>query len=379
MKNAYPIFNEDLYNTLVGICKKKRNVFSRSFEYDGVHYIIFHYKNNTYFPTPEWRECRGCMFEVTQDGSYIAPVCRPFEKFFSSKELKKKDLREPLIDFYGESSSYKLYTKLDGSIISSFLHKNELDFKSNQAVNGIHTIDAKRILDEQSEFRLNIEEATKNGNTVMLELTSPELKIVVPYEKSELTVIGVRNISDGQYWSHDKLVEFFGVDKVVKECSDMNIEDVYSLENVEGCVAVYDSMLRIKIKSHWYMKASKPGNNGIVCKGLLEAFKSDEMVKQYLLRINKLHEDDEEMVEKVKFILEKGRTFFENVYKAAQDNVENNDIFKDEEELKQARVLITFSQKHIHRYDSSKKSVFKNLVKYKASVMKKIVNEWLEE
>ena len=255
--STYPRFDEDTFNKMVELTNTCKYLRRRILELDSSFYMVFSYVYNGSFKTPYERECRGSMFKVTESGEYIEAVCRPFEKFFDHTQIEKREkLKNTLDEFYGKARRYRIFEKIDGSIISSYIHQNMLHFKSNKAVDNNHINVAVNYLSNHQPFWNIINIVTKTGYTIMFELTSPDLKIVVPYEDVNMTIIGVRDIEIGTYWDHETLVETFGEDRVVKEYH-LDLDSIKKMEDIEGFVVTYGSEMRIKYKTDWYLEQGK--------------------------------------------------------------------------------------------------------------------------
>lgn len=254
MQTSYPRFDKALFDKLKQLITAHKYLRMKQMVFEEVHYIQFHYKVTGKFDSPETRECRGCLFEVTPNGEYVAPVCRPFEKFFEDSQLESNpSLRINLDAYYGPRGKVRYYEKLDGSIMSSYIHKDRLEFKSNGSIDSALTLQAKTIVDADADYKHKIESLTRQGYTVIFELCTVKMRIIIAHEKDEMTVLGVRHIETGEYWSYEAMCEYFGASHVVKTLEVQDIAALRKQENMEGVVAHYESGLRVKIKTGWYV------------------------------------------------------------------------------------------------------------------------------
>merc|ERR1711881_339391 len=95
--------------------------------------------------------------------------------------------------------------KEDGSIISTYIHAGNLDFKSKMSL-GVPdgAIQVKCVtkyvnLPENAGLKSELEKITKAGYTVNMEWTSPGNMIVLPYQNDKLTILCIRNRADGTF------------------------------------------------------------------------------------------------------------------------------------------------------------------------------------
>lgn len=85
-----------MYQNLMDLCSTNDAFFFKDFQRNQRWYRIFNYRLASYtdFLLPSALECRGIMFEITNEGAeesdyseYIALTCRPQEKFFNVNEV----------------------------------------------------------------------------------------------------------------------------------------------------------------------------------------------------------------------------------------------------------------------------------------------------
>ncbi|CAF1019148.1 unnamed protein product [Didymodactylos carnosus] len=87
--------------------------------------------------------CRGTMFTITQQGG-AALVCLPPEKFFDYEEGNRQ--QEHFDRKFGDKM-----VKLDGSLISTFLHKGrEVRLKSKTSLTSKQVMKATQLLTGES-------------------------------------------------------------------------------------------------------------------------------------------------------------------------------------------------------------------------------------
>ena len=260
----YPYFDESTYELMNKICTTHKQYTKNVCEFQGGKFVVFRYKRASNFIEAESRECRGSMFLVDDNEKFLKPMCRPFEKFFEQGQIEKNDRRRKTLEiFYGPHSKVpvEVYEKLDGSIVSSFVYEDKLYLKSNKVIQNEITFLAREYLTKNLDLEEKVLNVTKKGYTVIFELTSPKNRVVIEHKDTKLTIIGIRHVYDGHYWTHDEMTNEFGKEHIVRKV-DMNLEDVNNIskmKDIEGFVALYDNGLRIKYKTEWYLE--KGGSN----------------------------------------------------------------------------------------------------------------------
>ena len=98
----------------------------------------------------------------------------------------------------------------------------------------------------------------------MFEYTSPDHRLVVSYEKPQLTLLAVRETISGSYMPHAALVDLALVYGVPVARTFGRVDDVKTfiaagraLEGVEGYVVAFDSGHRLKLKADAYVLRHK--------------------------------------------------------------------------------------------------------------------------
>jgi len=241
-----------LYEDLMILCNTTEVFYYQDVELEDSIYRIFNYRLASYtdFLHSNALECRGHMFEIKDTKIRLASWCQ--HKFFNIYE-------NPFTMNVDLSQIDKIEHKLDGSLISTYLHKNELRLKSKGALFSDQAIDAMNwlYLPENSELK----EASYNGaileQTINFEYVSPYNRIVVGYLEPQLIVLNIRNNIDGSYieitsdhplFKYTKpSVDLTGLDKTefVNNIPDM-------LDDIEGFVVKLPTGLWMKIKTDKY-------------------------------------------------------------------------------------------------------------------------------
>lgn len=213
-------------------------------KHDGYSVINYVYTLENTFDSALSRECRGLKFDL--DGNLIA---RPFHKFFNLGEKRAAE-EEPW------QSEHIVLDKLDGSMIHPAYVRGELVFMTRMGVSA-PSVQALKVA-TQSVCDL-CADMIAAGFTPIFEYTSPDNRIVLAYEKSELTLLAVRHIRTGAYIPHRELVRVadkYGL-PVAKAFSSVRDYKAFwsnarAQEGVEGYVIAFDDGHRLKIKTDAY-------------------------------------------------------------------------------------------------------------------------------
>ena len=209
--------------------------------------ILFSYRFADYLmyrQEPDSVELRGIVFDR---GGNV--VLRPYPKFFN--------LGEPLCPVsegeYGVANE-----KLDGSMVSAALRGGRLVAATRKSLGpNPHLERALGILRSREGYLRLLEE--NPGKTAIFELLDPEFLNIVPYTRSELVLVGLRDNATGAVAGPEELeelgrahgipvapVRYRGKVGEIKRA-------VRPLEGVEGVVVHADSGLA-KIKTAWYVR-----------------------------------------------------------------------------------------------------------------------------
>jgi T4 RnlA family RNA ligase len=220
-------------------------------------YRVFNYRLASYtdFLAPDALEARGIMFYIDHNQVDDAPklVCRPFKKFFNKDE-------NPFtmnLDFSPENVA-KVAVKEDGSIISSYIDvpTGELRLKSKQSLLSEQTRMANEFLarEENRLLKQETEMLTREGMTVIFELVSPANRIVLEYPKTELRVLGVRAlVGPGVMLGIEDIPDYPELGKLwTREHDFIPVDQVPSMEGIEGFVYTLKDDTMVKVKTEWY-------------------------------------------------------------------------------------------------------------------------------
>ena len=243
-----------IFNALMNLVESNDAFLYKDLVLDDVTYRLFDYRLASYSDfLPEYaREARGIMFDITDIEKPIL-VCRPMEKFFNLNE-------NPFTLDLDLSNVLYVMDKLDGSLISTYLHKGKLRLKSKMSLDSDQALMAMDWLNlpENANFKESLEVVAESGLTVSLELTSPLNQVVVKYENTRLRVINIRDNTTGRHLSLTTFWDtFFDPDEVVSvtiphpnEIEEL-VAGIKDKTGIEGYVLVFPDQL-VKVKTDWY-------------------------------------------------------------------------------------------------------------------------------
>lgn len=245
-----------LFQNLMNICDNPDTGFYYVDRIDPQGYTcrIFSYRligSYSNFLLPGAMDCRGTMFTKYEDEWVL--TCLPMKKFFRLNE-------NPItMNLDINHVDWKIEDKLDGSLISSFLMKNgEWGLKSKTSIDSAHACIAKMLIDMPSfqELKDFIQHHVELNHTVNLELTSdnPDLRIVVAYDQTNLTVLNVRDNITGEILDYNELnVPLKHRVKFYKLTLPEAIDACKTLHGIEGFIAYNKTLdMVVKLKTEWY-------------------------------------------------------------------------------------------------------------------------------
>ena len=228
-------------------------------------YRIFNYRlvNWTTFQNAiDAKKCRGTMFEISNE-RVLASL--PPNKFFNYAEGD--------VNHRNFSGEILVHEKLDGSLISTYMHNGEMRLKSKGSINSSQAIEAMLWLElpENSDLKQNmINILNEHECTINLEWTGPQNRIVVGYESADLRVLSINMHNSGYTILNleDSDLPFVKQIDLDEYCADLEEETIDSIVNKmynettgEGYVIsfLYDSDLQyqVKVKNHTYCNLHK--------------------------------------------------------------------------------------------------------------------------
>lgn len=249
-------FQKKLYTDLIALTEANEAFYFQDFELDGRTYRIFNYRLASYtdFQLPGAMECRGVMFEVvsvhiTTDRVVTDPVrlaSLPMEKFFNLNE-------NPMTMGLDLSKVKAIEEKVDGSLMSTYLHNDELRLKSKGSISSDQALAAMKWLSRNGPFKEMLIAAAKLDTTVNLEWCSPEHRIVLGYMEPTLKVLNIRDNVNGSYYTLPAVWDQYAVKRIESNDPVAFVASIPAMTDLEGFVVVLESGQRIKIKCEWYL------------------------------------------------------------------------------------------------------------------------------
>lgn len=276
----------EIYNDLMELCESNDAFFYIDHTSPGGGlYRVFTYRLASYtdFTNKNALETRGSMWEIDSNGIMIRCAARTMKKFFNAYE-------NPYTMFSTDTTCEDIAVvmpKLDGSIISTFRDNDgEIRCKSHTSLSSDHAINSTRLLNENQNLYQYIDEADRLGYTVNLEYTSPEYRIVLPYQVEQLFVLNVRHRISGellcgkalrdkfpclsQYSTNmtgNDIHHTFPIMPTFKE----SIDKVRSMLDIEGFVCIMKDGTMCKIKTDWYCSLHLTKDSILIDSHLYEA------------------------------------------------------------------------------------------------------------
>lgn len=262
---------EAIFNDLMNLTATNDAFMWKDFKsVGGGTFRIFTYRLASYtdFLSPSALECRGTMFEISKHdhdtGSYLRVASRTPQKFFNAYE-------NPFTMYDKTTLSSEISVvmdKLDGSIISTFM---DVDFvvrtKSHGSLDSEHAYNSTALLHKDKEFYEEVFQAEMFGYTVNMEYTSPEFRIVLPYQEDDLTVLNLRHRANGSLligkeleaqfpllYARSVFAKYGEIDSTfpMHETLYDSIEAVRTITDIEGYVLILNDGRMCKIKTDWY-------------------------------------------------------------------------------------------------------------------------------
>lgn len=241
-----------LYDGLMALVANNEAFYHQDFVLDGKTYRIFNYRLASYtdFLQPGALECRGIMFEIDSSGM-VRLAAMPMEKFFNLNE-------NPMSMNLDLTQVDEILLKVDGSLMSTYLHNDTLKIKSKGSISSEQCIAAMDWLELQPLFTRVLKSLTDLNWTVNLEWCSPVHRIVIGYAKPHLKVLNARNRTTGAYMDYQTLCDVFSTENVIDRIQVSDpvafVASIPSMtEDIEGYVIRLKSGQRVKIKTEKYL------------------------------------------------------------------------------------------------------------------------------
>lgn len=309
-----------LFNELSLLCEdtKSEAFYFDDFDLEGTNYRIFNYRLASYtdFTKPSALECRGIMFETVM-GVPVRLASRPMEKFFNYNE-------NPFTMNLDLSKIRRIELKADGSLISTYTHKDTLRLKTKGSIYSDQCKAAYEWLCKQHpSFGNTLVLLARQGWTTNMEWVAPDNRIVLPYMDSKLIVLNVRNNQTGEYMPYEQVVETFGKERVIETFDFTDpvefVKSVAAMKNIEGGVALMENGQRFKIKCDWYLTLHRAKDSIHSDRRLFEAV-LDEGIDD----ARSLFADDPLVLKRIDEMQEKVDRFYNHMVKIIENFYKTN-------------------------------------------------------
>ncbi len=198
---------------------------------------------------PIAQECRSLVLEL---GTWDI-VSRSFNRFFNYGEAPC-----PAVDI----TRLTACEKVDGSLIGLFNYKGEWLYRTRSMIMPENTINAWEVTwKEHIETALGENYKTRlNGfehNTFILELTSPENRIVTRYgDAPQMTLLAIRDNEQGHYETRDRLWDY-----TLNGIPEWRKAHTYKFETVSDCLIAAKALRNLEEGFVLYNRHGEP-----VCK-----------------------------------------------------------------------------------------------------------------
>ena len=301
---------------------------------DYKQFIVLNYcQLNTPKTDPRWHDCRGLIVRKQPKGSYTNKdiLSRPFTRFFNFGETFDTT------DFnFGHSIAYD---KIDGSLspvwFNPFSNRWEVSTRQMAYAEGTTSFgnSYRRLFldgghegsEENFQIRMNLLNNVMPGYTWIFEMTSPETRVVTPYNEKSIWFLAARNNMSGQYLManaiRELLVECIPAVKFPNEYyfstpaeCELAAKNLPALE--EGYV-LYDpsTQNRVKIKSGSYVQIHHMRDNGVINPKRILSLIMENEYEEYLVYF----ESDRELFEPYIRKYNELKVWIENTYNDIKD------------------------------------------------------------
>lgn len=216
--------------------------------------VLFKYNQlESDFTIEEVQECRGLILDSSNNWEVI---CYPFKKFFNIQEQLASNI---------DWNTSKIFTKLDGSLISFYFYNNEWNISTSGVLDGSSTVNSglesyRDLVIETIKLQYNqtLNEFTQILNPLyyyMFELCTPKNIVVTPHQDSKLYLLSMRNSLTLQeecieLMKPNLLIapnnELLDIDSINKTFDTLSWKD-------EGYVVCDSNFNRVKIKNPAYL------------------------------------------------------------------------------------------------------------------------------
>ena len=266
--------DKEHYDLLIQLTETDSEFFYAEQTSDNKIYHIFNYRLASYesFMNPKVADsyialsARGIMFDVT-DKENIKISSRPMNKFFNIEQGEVDRSNMKLVGYMD---------KLDGSLISTYIHNGELKLKTKGSIKSEQAVAAMEWLDlpENSEMKNFLKFHTeKNNLTVNMEWTAPDNQIVLFYPEASLRILNMVNNKNGKILTAENIDKenlvnkdiFVKSHKIPNMSLDNIIESIRNEQGNEGYILEFSdsegNSHLVKVKNIWYVNLHQIKSN----------------------------------------------------------------------------------------------------------------------
>lgn len=264
MNYEFPIIN-NIDDVLPHIAAYDEIIVAEREHFDVINYIVvkpttFEMDGSDDLGAAIRRECRGLMFD--KQGNLIS---RPFHKFFNIGEREETSIEnvnakfelDPLL--FNGTDNCIIMEKLDGSMLRPLKIDGEIRWATKMGFSDV-ALQAQEFWDNNATKPLYnyINDCLDFGTTPLFEFTSPDNKIVIGYDETQIRILGCRINETGEYLYPKK-----GSKHPFQKCLTthhnlINIQDrvshVRARTDSEGEVIQFVDGHMVKVKSDWYSR-----------------------------------------------------------------------------------------------------------------------------
>lgn len=230
-------------------------------------YIVFNYHvaHEDSFDCPVRRELRGLIFSPAGD-----VISRPFHKFFNLNE--KEDTRN--VDW---SKPHTVLNKLDGSMVRPIPLPSGIRWGTKMGVTDV-SIKCEQYISQHPRYNAFAGMCIDRNSTAIFEFISPDNRIVLPYQTEDCILLAIRENNTGRYLSVESLnLVATQYDIPVVQTVNNPLDQIASMQDIEGVVVRFDNGHMIKIKSEWYVAIHNAKENLLFEKNVIKLILEDKL------------------------------------------------------------------------------------------------------
>ena len=183
-------------NKAMEIVENKDAFYYKDEEHKGRKFRIFNYRLATYSDFNndiDSLELRGLTFDLETEKCYLG-----LHKFFNDRENPFTQIE------WDENDVLDVREKLDGSLIQTFFIDDILFVKTKGTFKSEQAIKSEEFILNNGNYFNFINDFSKKGYHIFFEFISPFNQVVIPYNKTDLVLIQIRD-ENGNYLDYNTL------------------------------------------------------------------------------------------------------------------------------------------------------------------------------